>query len=432
MSAKHSSSKKSYVAVAVVIALVVVGLGVGFATSPKGEPSVVPGSADRVADDARPSQGNEQDDSNPDASSSLPFSLDGADTSALVIEASDITEEVSLQDEWTFGGDYACIGSFPIDATTVFGSSTYDPADVEGYSASFIGPDHVTKLEPRQNADTVFEPQDGTGSSDCVVWRSSELSNLPTNGTDNWRVQMWSSALDKPVTLGSAEALNGTDETPMLDGEILPTANGSNVFFASMAKDGDSWKPEVLSWTLGRDMGVVTVIGEGSYPAAVSDGCLWATRPDYRDSGTFYGSLSSWAGGSSSTVFNVRFLEGTWGISGVWASSGYRAVCLSSDDASRGCYVGIWNDDFTKCLAWIHSDAPRAIASLNSDWLVWGAGSESDNVGMYALRLSNRQAYLLGECVGYSRPSLASSSNAVLVPVTNGLNAVSYRVGTLS
>lgn len=41
---------------------------------------------------------------------------------------------------------------------------------------------------------------------------------------------------------------------------------------------------------------------------------------------------------------------------------------------------------------------------------------KSDNAGMYALRVSDRQAYLLGECVGYSRPSLASSSNAVLVP----------------
>ena len=122
MSAKHSSSKKPYVAVAVIIALVAVGLGVGFATSPKGEPSVVPGSADRVADDARPSQGDEKDNSNPDASSSLPFSLDGADTSALIIGASDITEEEALQDEWTFGGDYACIGSFPVDATTAFGS----------------------------------------------------------------------------------------------------------------------------------------------------------------------------------------------------------------------------------------------------------------------------------------------------------------------
>lgn len=37
----------------------------------------------------------------------------------------------------------------------------------------------------------------------------------------------------------------------------------------------------------------------------------------------------------------------------------------------------------------------------------------------------------LGECPGYSRPSIATDSNVVLVPVANGLNAVSYRVGSL-
>lgn len=431
--AKHMGAKgkrQTVAVIAIVLVIAVVGLGAFyFAHSPNGHDAESSASSAPVAaDDACDNSAN---DVTQGSSAKLPFSLQGVSSSADLIEASEITQTATLSDEWTFGGDYALIGSFPIDSKTVFGSSTDDPDDVEGYSAALISPDHSAQLEERQTSDAVFEPQDGTGTSSRIVWRSSELSNLPVTGTDNWRVQLWTPSLDKPIALGSAEALNGTDKTPMLDGEILPTANDSNAFFASMTKSDEAWKPTVVSWALGHSLGATTVIGEGSYPAAISDGCLWAANPDYEDSGTYYHSLSRWNGSSSSDVFSLQSETGTWGISGVWASDVYRVVGFSSDDSSRGSYLGIWNADFSGCLAWVHLNSPRAVASLNNEWLVWGAGSESDNAQMYALRLSDSQASLLGECKGYSRPSIAYDSNVVMVPVSNGMNAVSYRVATI-
>ena len=413
-----------------VLAVAAIGLAVfSFAQGHDSREAEPPTSSSSVAADG--AQDDVTDDATRVSSAKLPFSVQGVSSSADLIEASEITQTAMLTDEWTFGGDYALIGSFPIDSKTVFGSSTDDPNDVEGYSAALISPDNSIQLEVRQTSDAVFEPQDGTGTSSRIVWRSSELSNLPITGTDNWRVQLWTPSLDKPIVLGSAEALNGTDKTPMLDGEILPTANDSNAFFASMTKSDETWKPTVVSWALGHSLGATTVIGEGSYPAAVSDGCLWAANPDYEDSGTYYHSLSRWNGSSSSHVFSLQSETGTWGISGVWASDVYRVVGFSSDDPSRGSYLGIWNVDFSKCLAWVHLNSPRAVASLNNEWLVWGAGSESDNAQMYALHLSDSQASLLGECKGYSRPSIAYDSNVVMVTVSNGMNAVSYRVATI-
>ncbi|MGE9990495.1 hypothetical protein ACQRB0_01690 [Paratractidigestivibacter faecalis] len=62
---------------------------------------------------------------------------------------------------------------------------------------------------------------------------------------------------------------------------------------------------------------------------------------------------------------------------------------------------------------------------------MWGAGSEADNADMYALNLGSRQILFLGNAPGYSRPTIAQDSDAVMVPVTNGMKAVSFRVGML-
>lgn len=77
-------------------------------------------------------------------------------------------------------------------------------------------------------------------------------------------------------------------------------------------------------------------------------------------------------------------------------------------------------------------EAPRVIASLNQSWFVWGAGSESHNTEMFALNLGTCEATYLGDAPGYSRPTVAQECDAIMVPVTHGTAAVSFRVGTLS
>lgn len=119
------------------------------------------------------------------------------------------------------------------------------------------------------------------------------------------------------------------------------------------------------------------------------------------------------------------------------------ATASSSDGSVSGAEGSETEDTITGDAASAEQEVQPTASSKEGleGGLAWSLGSptrrprqmiKSDNAGMYALRLSDRQAYLLGECVGYSRSSLARSSNAVLVPVANGLNAVSYRVGTLS
>lgn len=50
---------------------------------------------------------------------------------------------------------------------------------------------------------------------------------------------------------------------------------------------------------------------------------------------------------------------------------------------------------------------------------------------MFALNLGTCEATYLGDAPGYSRPTVAQEYDAVMVPVTHGAGAVSFRVGTL-
>ena len=366
------------------------------------------------------------------STASLPFAIEGAPSDAAVLDVSEGTTTATLGGEWTFGGDYAEIGSFPIDATTVFGSCTQNPDDLTSYTAALIHPDGATAIEDVQAGETVYEPQDGTGDLNGVVWRSSVLSLVPTTGTDDWRLQAWTASTGAVTTLGSARDLNGEADTPLLDGEIVPTKNGTNAYFASWHLDGGTWTPTVLSYALDDSSGTPTVVGQGSYPAATDMGALFAGSPDTSKSTVLYGSLLAWDGSTSSTVFTISSEDDTWGISGVWACGDRRAVCLSSDNADNGSYVGIWDGSFSTNFTWLHVASPSIVASMNESWLVWGSGSQSDNAGMYAYDFGSTAIKYLGSALGYSRPTIASENNTVLVPESDGQSAVTFHVGTLS
>ena len=360
-------------------------------------------------------------------SGEMPFSLDGVPADGDVLQAQGSGDAATLHNEWSFGGDYVRIGSFPVDGQTVFGSATDDANDVSSYVAALITPEHATELEIPQGADseTFFEPQDGSGTADLIVWRCCELSNPPTTGADNWQIRAWDSASGQTRIIASANDLNGRGDTPMLDAEVVPTTDGSRVYFASMRCEEDVWNPIALAYGLdGVDKPVI--LGVGNYPAAYGEGGLWASS---EDSGLCT-ILMRWNGNTSTRVFSLES-EGNWGISGVWASGTTTAVGFSSSDSGQGSYIGIWQDDFTDFLCWIYTDAPRALGSLNGSWFVWGAGSEAENADMFALNLGSRQVLLLGNAPGYSRPTIAQESNVVMVPVANGMGAVKFRVGSL-
>ena len=141
----------------------------------------------------------------------------------------------------------------------------------------------------------------------------------------------------------------------MLDAEVVPTANAKNAFFASYRKEGENWVPSVLAYDLDAADQDATVLGEGCYPAATTEGALWAGDVASLDEALSYGTLYRWDGSESTPVFSVSSEGDTWSISGVWASDGYRAVSFSSSDATAGAYIGIWEGDFERCVAWLHA-----------------------------------------------------------------------------
>ena len=423
------SRSATRVMAAVVAALVVVAGVAAWSLATRGGGGQAP-TDDEVAPTVTEPSAGEPEDVVPGGG--LPFSLEGVPFDAEVVEVAGEAVSAELAGEWSFGGDYVTIGSFPIDADTVFGSSASSPDDSGSYAASLIRSDgSVVPLEvPGSDDGMTWEPQDGSGDSSLVVWRSASLSFEPFGGYDNWRIQAWSEDSGASTVVGTAADLNGTDETPMLDAEVVPTTNGEQVFYASFHKAGEGWEPCVVAYDLADSAADAVVVGEGCYPAAVPGGVLWAGDHVEEEGALGYGALLHWDGTSSERVFTLSSDEGSWSISGVWASDGWRAVSLSSSDASKGSYIGIWDEGFETCLAWLHTPSPRVIASMNEALFVWGAGSELDNPGMYAFDFQSREVWLLGSAPGYSRPAVARDSNAVLVPECDGMSAATFRVGT--
>ena len=366
---------------------------------------------------------------------SLPFSVSGVDASAEVTEVGS-APAATLSGEWTFGGDYAEIGSAPVDAQTVFGSASGTPDDVSSYAAALIKSDGTwTPLETPEKPTgmSFYEPQDGTTHVSGIVWRGSVSNNLPQAGTDNWVVRSWDRATGQARTLATAEALNGTKETPTAPGDVVPTANDANAYFASATKDASgSWKLSVIALPL--DGSGARVLADGNYPAAVEDGVLYAANPvnDGAREAPRYARVARSADSGNSEVLSVSS-DGNWGITGLWAAGDKRVVCVSSGDASQGSYLGVWSEDFAKSVAWLRVPTAAVTASVNGSWFVWGAGSQDANSDMYAYRFSDGKLVTLGEAPGYSRPAIAADNDTVIVPVVHDATSpVSFRVGGLA
>ena len=369
-------------------------------------------------------------------SSSLPFSLDGVPANGSVVEVSEGQSQTALSGQWSFGGDFSQIGSFPIDASTVFGSSTSDPNNLKAYYAAMIHQNgSADNLDPSAQSGTFYEPQDGTGDASRVVWRSSTMNGAAQTGIDNWRLQTWDKASGATRTLGSASDLNGREDTPATYGEVVPTFNQTNAYFASLIPQGEAWQETILQYALAGGSAKPRQVDAGNFPAAVDDGVIYASgaaQTDKTNRFRIYEALKHDDGAQSSTVFTVRSDGSKWGIGGVWAHGGFRAVAVSDGTTESGTYIGLWSDGFKTNLGWVHVKSPSVVASMNGQWIVWGSGSQADNAGMYAFNWSRSEVKYLGATQGYSRPTIASGPNVVLVPRYDGTTqAVSFDVGGL-
>lgn len=393
-----------------------------------------------------------QQSKGPLTSTSLPFSVDGVPADGDVVEVTEGTQPASLMDSWSFGGDFSQIGSFPVSADTVFGSSTTNPDDLRAYYAAFINRgenagdaesngvnDHsatAQNIDPDAQSGTFYEPQDGTGDANRVVWRSSTMNTVAQNNVDNWRLQTWNKTDGKSITLGTAKDLNGRDDTPPTYGEVVPTFNQQHAYFAANVFKNDVWQESILQYSLdssdGSNTGKPRIVALGNFPAAVDDGVIFATDAAQKNDFRAYATLKHDNGTQASTIFVVHSANNAWGIAGVWTHGAYRAVAFSDGTQQSGNYIGLWADDFKINLGWIHVKSASVVASMNNDWIVWGSGSQTDNAGMYAFNWKRSEVEYLGAVQGYSRSTIASDSNTIMVPKFDGTTkAVTFTVGTL-
>lgn len=169
-----------------------------------------------------------------EANAALPFRIAGVDDSVLVLEAVDICTPITADAAWSFGGDFSSIGSVPLSTDTVFGSTSRTPDDVQSYRAAIIGPDSAEATAPLSD-DPYYEPRDGSGTPESLVWYSATLNEQNEMGVNNWQLSLWQNREGRARVLGSAEELNGTDQTPALPGEIVPKMNAEYVYYASPA-----------------------------------------------------------------------------------------------------------------------------------------------------------------------------------------------------
>lgn len=372
------------------------------------------------------------DSSGKPAGNGLPFSLTGVSSNAPIVKVKEGEAKASLADEWTFGGDYREIGSFPIDGSAVFGSFTDDPDNLLSYVPALIGPSGAKRMGSASAAsgDGYFEPQDGTGNSKQVVWRSARVNDSNAFGMDDWQISRWSAKDGEVRVLASAEGVNGRKDTPSIVGEVVPTANDAYAFFASNVLAGDSlWECDVLAMPVNG--GDVQRLGEGSFPAAVSGGVVFATS---RLADGHYAKVCSASNDSLTTAktrLAVRSGSDQWGVTGVWASGNYRAVSFSPASGTGQTYVGLWSGDFEKPVIWLAIPSGSVVASMNDRWFVWGSGSQGENAGMYAYRWSDGKTLYLGTAKGYSRPAISEDGDVVMVPETDGKDAARYHVGKL-
>lgn len=458
-------------AVAAVVLVISVGIGVGMHLArsvggARGDSSSVNGTNQPGSAGGNNANGSTSGSGGGSAASQLPFAVSNISVPTTIVDPEQSATDATPTSEWQFGGDYRLIGSFPIDQGTVFGSATDTPDDVSSYAAAFIGQTQgdanaVTALETPQTGQRGFyEPQDGTGTTDRVVWRSSTVNGSAQTGYDNWRVQTWDKASGKTITLATAKDLNGREDTRSLSEEIVPTFNDAHAYFATNVPElgsDDDWEARIIAMNLDGS-GKPRVIGNGSYPAAIGNGVLYAsTDPDDDDR---YRDVVSYTDVGGKTKSIVRFSVGVecgsssgvarrdrnerndcgddddWSIAGLWAYGNYRAMAVTNTDGAEhgnpDTYIGIWGGDFGKPVAWLHVAAPTVVGSMNAHWFVWGAGSQDKHAGMYAFNLADGSVKKLGEAAGYSRPAIALGDDTVMIPVVKDYSSpVSYRVGVL-
>lgn len=423
--AKHAApakgSNKTLIYLSVVLGVAVLGGALAFFALGPGKSMLSPTVPDgKVTEEQNAQTVEQKDPADASHNEALPFKLVGVDDSADVIDAASVATQSSYTTAWTFGGDFSLIGSLPVSTSQVFGSFSDSPYDLESYAPALLSESGNTALD-EVASDPYFEPRDGSGDASRLVWTSSTLNEAYQNGIDNWRLSYWDAQSNSTQVLGSAQDINGTDQTPALPGETVPTMNSEHVYFSSNVKSGEDWVPSILEFALDGSKDY-KVVAAGGFAYAIDGGVLYATDTVVStDSELGYSSVKELLGDKTVDVLTVDSADSGWCVSGLWAYGDVRVAAFSHAREQSGCYLGIWSNNFEKNIAWLKVSSSSVVGSIGDGLFVWGSGSQDTNTEMYAVNVDDpADVKLLGSALGYSRPAVAQDGSAILVPEYDG------------
>ena len=114
---------------------------------------------------------------------SLPFEIVAMHASdrACELSPSGQTQEASVDEKWSLGGDFRQIPSLPIDGSQVFGSATHDPNDLYSYKPAILTPQgaHDLSADLLREDGNYVEPLDGTQNGPWITFLGRFLLHQP-------------------------------------------------------------------------------------------------------------------------------------------------------------------------------------------------------------------------------------------------------------
>ena len=311
------------------------------------------------------------------ASSQLPFAIEGVPCGAAVVDVAGGASAADFNALWSFGGDYAEIGSFPLDAQTVFGSYSSNPDSLVSYGAALLGEGGFEVIDsPSVNPSLYYEPQDGSGDANRIVWRSSLLGGRGAGGER----QLASAGVGRGIR-NRAHAGHVAGDCRRR-GRVLRVCRhrAHHECRERLLFDGGAGRRRpVHARAVLQPDGRRTrrCSGRRRVSAATDEGVVFASDPADAAADPFsYSKVSACEAGTTNPVLTVSSPDSSWHVSGVWASGDKRVVAFSSTDASAGSYLGVWADSFATPVAWLHAESPST-RYLRVEWLVWGRGFPS-------------------------------------------------------
>ena len=174
---------------------------------------------------------------------SLPFEIVAMHASdrACELSPSGQTQEASVDEKWTLGGDFRQIPSLPIDSSEVFGSSTHDPNDLYSYKPAILTPQGARDLSAdllREDGNYV-EPLDGTQNGPWITFLGRQVSSSSTGDhqEDNvfapWTIYSWNKNEQRLRTVMTWSDLPA--HSPRSSGELPPVSDGTHAFYGAKA-----------------------------------------------------------------------------------------------------------------------------------------------------------------------------------------------------